>query len=437
MSSMRSTSRNRRESQRCGLRSSVERATLIGVGVLSWACTDAPTTPRDPRDVPAPLTAAEAAMRKFGRDVAAALAVPEVRASVRDAMRASPWDEHKVVLQEFVATSAGAPLLSWIARGRRSSLDALRAEIRAMPPMDFYMPAREHRRTWQGEAGARVVATLDVHGALIAYDALGRGTRIASRADALTAPTFLIQPAEWKGRRVNAPSLVAALVIEDANDNSGSEMHVWRSGTDSLVVDMALPDAQSRLRALVNRVARSTRALTSSATANCDPTIQVCDCSLNPEMPECQPGGGGGTAPPDTTIINYFKMNFCDDDPCWTNLEIRFRSTHFDLDGNTIAYHEYWRGSINPEDEYTPFHPFIFSRIGRFSGHRIRTHLIEEDRNEPFGVNRDDDCGTIDITFSDNMVMRDFPVMGAGCGLRDSLGNWMPSARARWHWTVP
>src|SRR5438093_10659956 len=79
------------------------------------ACSDVPSTllgssvPDAARQTPT-LTI-EQATQNVARGIALALSDREMRLAVRDAMRASPYVEHKLVLQEFLATGSGSKLL--------------------------------------------------------------------------------------------------------------------------------------------------------------------------------------------------------------------------------------------------------------------------------------------------------------------------------------
>lgn len=101
------------------------------------------------------------AEQQVARALALALREPRLRASVRDAMRASPFTEHKLVLHEYAATESGQALVAAGAAALRIDVSALHGMIAALPPLDFYAPFREHRRQWTGSANLAVVATTD------------------------------------------------------------------------------------------------------------------------------------------------------------------------------------------------------------------------------------------------------------------------------------
>lgn len=80
--------------------------------------------------------------------VVSALDNPEVRESVHAAMDASPYLEHKLVLQEFLETPEGSELQGSLSNvlGGESMLTDLLAEF---PNLDFYLPFDHHRETWE------------------------------------------------------------------------------------------------------------------------------------------------------------------------------------------------------------------------------------------------------------------------------------------------
>lgn len=91
---------------------------------------------------------------------AAAMSEGTIRFLVRDAMRASLLTEHKLVLQEFVATPAGRTLVNAGAMAIGVTGDSLGRVIASLPPMDFYVPGAAHRKSWRGDGQVLVAAAL-------------------------------------------------------------------------------------------------------------------------------------------------------------------------------------------------------------------------------------------------------------------------------------
>lgn len=81
---------------------------------------------------------------KLAKQLALAMDADSIRFLVRDAMRASLVSEHKLVLQEFVRTPTGQKVLAASASAGNRDPEQLAADIAHLPPLDFYVPSREH-----------------------------------------------------------------------------------------------------------------------------------------------------------------------------------------------------------------------------------------------------------------------------------------------------
>lgn len=132
--------------------------------LLAVGCSDTDrSTPLSPEPHQKSWTApeiaqAEVTAQKLARVFAAAMREPEVRVHVRNAMRASPYNEHKLVLQEFARTASGRILVKNASQVSGVSAAEIDAWIASLPDMDFYAPFREQRLTWRGSADVAVGA---------------------------------------------------------------------------------------------------------------------------------------------------------------------------------------------------------------------------------------------------------------------------------------
>ncbi|HEX8359558.1 MAG TPA: hypothetical protein VF613_05600, partial [Longimicrobium sp.] len=107
----------------------------------------------------------------------------DVRVQVRNAMRGSPYNEHKLVLQEFAATRAGRRLIESAAQASGTTAHELDGLIAQLPAMDFYAPFQAHRLAWRGGAEVVVGAAMDVDAtAFTAYTADGRTVSYRARS---------------------------------------------------------------------------------------------------------------------------------------------------------------------------------------------------------------------------------------------------------------
>jgi hypothetical protein len=117
------------------------RIVTFGLVLLAAAC-DAPTSAPDL----APPEVALQDLQVVARSVATAMQSDGARLAVRDALRDSPWSEHKVVFQELLRSDAGGPLLEAAARaGGESVSSASPGAARRMwpwPPRWTWTPRR-------------------------------------------------------------------------------------------------------------------------------------------------------------------------------------------------------------------------------------------------------------------------------------------------------
>lgn len=150
------------------------------------------------------------------------------RGLVRDAMRFSPYTEHKLDLAEYLGSEEAAPVLKRSALLAGWAPSELLSLINDLPPMDFYMPSRKHRRTWQATPGVLVVAMGDPDSRVArGFDSRGNPIAVNGETIDLGPPVLLIHPAERKGRRINPQPNVPGLVIEDPEDGSLSGSYTW------------------------------------------------------------------------------------------------------------------------------------------------------------------------------------------------------------------
>jgi hypothetical protein len=346
-----------------------------------------------------------AAAEHVARGIAAALASAEIRKSVRDAMRASPWDGHKLVLQDFLETPAGEALWTAARRASGRSAGELDAALAALPSMDFYMPVRTHRRTWTGDARVMVVAASDRPDHVLGFTPEGGVVPVSRRSAEGLPPLLFLEPAELKGRRVNPQAATPGLVIEDENDGLGSEVFVWQPVSGApVVIDMAEPDAKRKLAALWARLAAKSG--TSIARGGLVPQMNTDDCDdpMTDEN-ECPPPPSNW--PPDTTRVDFFEHYNCDNGYCWTDAEFRIDARHYSPSGVLLGMGSLYRGSLEPGVRYQWNASLIANRIRQGSGEFMDMNLTEQDRNDTFGVNKDDDCGSRRITQGEN----GFPIL--------------------------
>ncbi|HMG13497.1 MAG TPA: hypothetical protein VK571_09985 [Gemmatimonadaceae bacterium] len=406
-------------------------ATIIGLSALGTvACSpDAATTPLAPNEisaarVTAPATGSE---QQLARSLALGLQDPAVRGQVRDAMRASLVDEHKLVLQTFAQTASGKALVQSAARKSGVSVKSIETQIAALPALDFYMPIRAHRQSWQGTDNVVVLATLDRKGPFVAYATTGTAVSLAGKTRDQLAPLFILHPVEPAGRRVHPQAATPGSVIEDPNDGQGSESVTWYpAGGTPITIDLADPNPQqefAKLSAMLTAEGKT------STGAELVVPNNICTCEDCPWQEGCGPPPPP-PQPTDTTLIRDFHMNQCDDEECWTNLEIRITAVYRNAAGVEIARAVYRRGDVNPHSTYYVNVPLIFQRIQEGSGQYMQMNLVEEDG---FGQN-DDWCGDINVFAADREQLIPYP--NTSQCYSDPPGGTPVNAWIRYGWSI-
>jgi hypothetical protein len=173
--------------------------------------------------------------------LARALAQPGLRARLLQEFRASPWVEHKLVLQEFITTPTGKKLVEAGAEAVGSNVSELTAKINSLPSLDFYVVGDANRRTWTGGAQVAVALTLDMsRQPTTAYTTTGSVAYHDARPGTGSGLVMLLlHPAEPKGRRMKPQAAVNGNVIQDADDGDIGVQYIRRLGNgDSVVVDL-------------------------------------------------------------------------------------------------------------------------------------------------------------------------------------------------------
>lgn len=304
------------------------RAAAVTLAFASAACSDAvPGNVTAPPDVPA----ANSPDQLVARAIAAGLAEQTHRRSLHAALRDSRWMDHKLLLQEYLRTDAGAELASRAAVAAGMSEDAFLAKVSGLAPMDLYLPFREHRLAWRATENVFVVATgsLDPVSA-IAYGPDGRAV-ILRRADGVPNVALLVlHPAE--PRIALAPGAIrqsgdAIELPEDAAKGTQAQLLEAGQCTDTIYCDA--------------------------------PELAIMTC---PEPYSMDPGaigyscGGGGSPPPPPPPGDYITYLRVTENDGWFggNMEMEFRSI-FGGPGGTIpacAYYVATRNGVHEDWEY-------------------------------------------------------------------------------------
>src|SRR5438876_405047 len=108
----------------------------------------------------------------LARSLALALGDPAFRAHVKGELDRSPFREHKLSFQRFLAAGRGHALAAMAQRTGVATADLGRAADGAIP-LEMYLPVPEHRRIWKGDANVLVATAVADHDPPVAFDVQG------------------------------------------------------------------------------------------------------------------------------------------------------------------------------------------------------------------------------------------------------------------------
>jgi hypothetical protein len=133
-------------------------AAVIAIAALA-ACTADATRPIQPSIhtalVAEGVTDRQAQQGEWARRVALALADPALRQRVKNDMRDSPMPEFKLDFSSYLRGPSGSRILTRLAQRENATEAAALQELASMPPLEFYMPVVEHRKSWRGAGSHR------------------------------------------------------------------------------------------------------------------------------------------------------------------------------------------------------------------------------------------------------------------------------------------
>ncbi|MGH7571119.1 MAG: hypothetical protein ACREMK_04655 [Gemmatimonadota bacterium] len=136
-----------------------------------------------------------------------ALADPALSRELYEAIQASPWNEHKIVLQDFLRTAKGRAISRAAAANSGISSKQLMSRFQALPEMDMYLPFDEHRESWKGTPNLLVALLLDGEVPTVtAFSQAGLPTSLDAGDGVPRDPLLILHPAEFKQRRNPNPS---------------------------------------------------------------------------------------------------------------------------------------------------------------------------------------------------------------------------------------
>jgi hypothetical protein len=134
------------------------------------------------------------AQERLARRLALALAEPEFRAYLKDALDRSSVREHKLQLQRFLERSNGR-VRAALARGAGESESSVDADARATIALEVYLPVAAHRAAWAGGENLLVATARDDGETPVAYDTRGHRRLLDPRTPPAT-PVLAVVPVE-------------------------------------------------------------------------------------------------------------------------------------------------------------------------------------------------------------------------------------------------
>lgn len=358
------------------------------------------------------IASVEPQLRDVTRALAVAMEDRTVRTAVRDGLRDSPWSQHKVVLQEFLASTEGADVLVAAARAAGQQPEAFGAIVAGLPRLDFYVPSREVRRTWQGTPNVIVVGSLNPEiKHAIGFDLNGQElVNPMDRGNSGTA-VLMLHPAESKLPRSRPQPRGKGNVIQSAEDGELSERLVWYypSG-DSVVIDI---EAVRAGRDPQFKIAESASAPQSGTGFQQGGTImQAGTVSPTPVNP----------TPSTYAYLDEFDINF---DDGWGNVELRIDARFYGPAGDYYGFARYSNDDVAGGGSQAPGIALIAHIPPVESDAKINVDVWEDDCG-CFG-NSNDNYGNRDLYWFDRDQTRS--IYKGSAHTADIQLNWVARAK--------
>lgn len=171
-----------------------------GLVVGAAACVDRPAPVATDSDTPgavgpvaAPGTAGPRPER-LARLFAGALRSPAFRAYLKTQLDASPFPEHKIQLQRFLAAPDRQALRDVAEQNGTTEAD-VQQEAQAAIPLEVYLPVPAHRAAWSGDEHVLVATATQDREAPVAFSPEGRRSLLSPDTPP-TTPVIAVVPVE-------------------------------------------------------------------------------------------------------------------------------------------------------------------------------------------------------------------------------------------------
>ena len=155
----------------------LNRSCAVGLLVLIGACSDRSVTP--PVELPTSVPAVGPSGRQadppveLARMVAKGLKNPAFRAYLKAQLHASPYREHKLQFETFLAANS-ARALRQIAGENGGNLELVDRQAKRAIALEVYFPVAEHAAAWTGDERVLVATALRDDDQPVAFDPDGR-----------------------------------------------------------------------------------------------------------------------------------------------------------------------------------------------------------------------------------------------------------------------
>jgi hypothetical protein len=269
--------------------------------------------------------------------IAVAMADPEIRSGVRDALRASPYTAHRIRLREFLETPVGRRVSELATARSGPSSPTLTRLLAELPEMALVVPRTADRRSWTVGTDFVVAATTDNNRRPSVAFGVGGEPRDFRRYGA--GALFLIEPAEGWYVRYRPQSPRPGLVIQDPDDGQTGGMLLRYDARGRLIDSAQFADILAR-------------------PAVTGPDVQF-DVSAE-----------------DTTYLDHFETN--KDDGAGNN-ELKMQVDYYNNLGQLLAHNIATHGDVEQNQEYNWHIPIINARLRNQTTHRIHIDFYEED----------------------------------------------------------
>ncbi len=171
----------------------LNRSCAVAALMLIAACSDRAVTP--PSETPAASVSTNSKRPEaLARMVAKGLKNPAFRAYLKAQLDVSPYREHKLQFETFLAANEGRALRE-IAAENGTTKDTLATQAKAAIALEVYFPVPDHRAAWTGDENVLVATALTDDDPPIAFDPEGRRQVLDPKTPPAT-PVLAVVPVE-------------------------------------------------------------------------------------------------------------------------------------------------------------------------------------------------------------------------------------------------